>query len=84
MSTLVSVRTEESTIEQLDRIAQQMDRNRNWVINEALKNYLELHEWRLEHIRQGISDSEAGRTLTMEELNARIEKRHKAAKAKAR
>jgi predicted transcriptional regulator len=78
MSTLVSLRTEEALIEKLDEIATEIDRTRNWVINDAIKQYLETCAWRLEHIQQGIADSDAGRTITLDQLKRRIEKRHKA------
>lgn len=77
MSTLVSVRTDESTVEKLNQIAASMDRNRNWVINEAISNYLELHAWRLERIQSGIADTDSGRSVTLDEVRARISKKHK-------
>jgi predicted transcriptional regulator len=61
-----------------------LDRNRNWVINDAIKQYLESHAWRLEHIQRGISDSDAGRTITLDQLKKRIEKRHKSRTKAAR
>jgi predicted transcriptional regulator len=83
MTTVVSVRTEDSTIEKLDEIAASEDRNRNWVINEAINQYLELHEWQLEHIKKGIADTDAGHTLTLEEVRARIYAHHAAKKLEA-
>ena len=76
MSISLSFRTEEETRDQLDQIATSLDRNRNWVINEAIENYLELYKWQLEHIEQGIRDSERGRTFTTQEVRARILKAH--------
>ena len=76
MSTLISVRTDESTIKQLDRIAESLDRNRNWLINEAIRQYLDLHSWQYEQIQKGIADSNSGRTITTDQLRARIQKRH--------
>ncbi len=77
MSTVVSLRAEKSTIKRLDKIAESMDRNRNWVINDAISQYLETHEWQLDHIRKGIADSDAGRTLTLEQVRDRIRNRNK-------
>ena len=42
MSTLISIRTDEDSVAALDLIAESLDRNRNWVINEAIQNYLEM------------------------------------------
>ena len=72
MSTLVAVRPDESTIEQLDQIAESLNRNRNWVINEAIHHYLDLHSWQDEQIQKGIAESNAGRTITSDQLRARI------------
>ena len=80
MSTLISVRTEENTVQKLDQLAESMDRNRNWLINEAIRNFLELHEWRRSQVRQGIADSDAGRSVSTTELRNRIAKRHAAKK----
>lgn len=76
MSVHVTIRTDEKTVEKLDQVAEQLDRNRNWVVNEALNQYLEMHDWRLGHIRQGIADTDAGRSITTGELKDRIRKRH--------
>ena len=71
MSVLVSLRTEESTVERLDKIAASMDRNRNWVINDAIASYIELHDWQAAETQKGIADTHAGRTITTDELRAR-------------
>jgi predicted transcriptional regulator len=76
MSVNVSIRTEEETLQALDKIAESLDRNRNWIINEAIKNYLELHEWQIEQVRQGFADAQADRTLSHEQVKNRILKRH--------
>jgi predicted transcriptional regulator len=76
MSTLLTIRTDDTTVEKLDYIAQSLDRNRNWVVNEAISQYLDMHAWRLEHITQGIADTDAGRSITISELEARIDNRH--------
>jgi len=78
MSTTLTLRTDDEVAHKLTQIAESMNRNRNWIINEAINNYLELHEWRLEHVNQGMSDTDAGRTVSFDEVKARILKRHKA------
>ena len=45
----------------LDSIAATADRDRTWVVNEALQAYLETHRWQIEHIRQGLREADAGR-----------------------
>lgn len=73
LSITLTIRTDEQTRDQLDRIAAALNRNRNWVINDALENYIELHRWQLEHIEKGVVAAEAGRMLSTEEVRARLE-----------
>jgi predicted transcriptional regulator len=40
-----SIRADAKTMEALARIAAAMDRSRNWVINDALKSYVEDYVW---------------------------------------
>ena len=87
MSTIsLSFRTEESTREELDRIASALDRNRNWLINEAIAGYLELHRWQIEHIERGMAENDAGKGYTLAEVRDHFAKRaatdRKKAKAK--
>jgi predicted transcriptional regulator len=37
--------------EKLDAIAQGLDRSRNWIVNQAIDQYLELYEWQREKIQ---------------------------------
>jgi predicted transcriptional regulator len=76
MSIALSFRTEEITREQLDQVAEALQRNRNWVINAAIEHYLEMHQWQLEQIGQGVKDSDEGRSYSTAEVRARLAKRH--------
>ena len=48
---------QETSIE-LDRIAGSIGRSRNWVFNEALRQYLEIQKWQIELIKERLSQSE--------------------------
>jgi predicted transcriptional regulator len=37
--------------EKLEAIAQGLDRSRNWIVNQAIDQYLELYEWQREKIQ---------------------------------
>ena len=56
----ISVRLELGQRKALDSIAKVLDRDRSYVINEAVKNYLELHAWQIAHIEEGIRQADAG------------------------
>lgn len=81
-TTPVTFRTEGTKRKRLDAIAEVKGRNRNWVINEALDNYLELQEWHAEHIRKGRAASDAGPTYSTEEVRAIMAEHHEHRKAK--
>jgi len=68
----MSFRGEEALRDQLDEIAQALDRNRNWVIVDALKKYVEKHREEIEQIQKGIAASDAGQFLTTEQLRGEM------------
>ncbi len=57
-STRISFVTQTGKRKRLDGIAGAFGKNLSAVINEALDQYIELHEWQLAHIQKGM---EAGR-----------------------
>lgn len=52
----------------LDTIAAGMDRDRSYVLNEAISLYLEMHQWQLEEIQQGVAEADAGDFATEAEV----------------
>jgi len=56
-----SVRANTKKIKQLDRIAKQQDRSRNYMVNQAIDQLLELHAWQNERVKEGINAADQGR-----------------------
>lgn len=56
----MTVRIEPETRDALDAIAATLDRDRSYVVNEALAAYVETHRWQVEHIRKGLREANAG------------------------
>jgi len=54
----------------LDAIAAGMDRDRSYVLNEAISLYLEMHQWQIQEIQKGIEEADAGDFATDEEVQA--------------
>ncbi len=44
----------------LDAIAVGLDRDRSYVLNEAIRSYLEIYRWQVEHIKEGLRQADAG------------------------
>jgi len=56
-----SVRADSKKVKQLDRIAKQQDRSRNYLVNQAIDQLLELHAWQTERVMEGIKAADEGR-----------------------
>jgi len=52
----------------LDAIAEGMDRDRSYLLNEAIDAYLDAHAWQIEHIRKGLKQAEAGQFASEKEV----------------
>ena len=70
----ITFRIEAEKREALDAIALTMDRDRSYVLNEAISAYLEVNQWQLEHIKEGLRQADAGEFATEAEVAAAFEK----------
>src|SRR5262245_35566459 len=78
----VTVRMPPDTQKKLGKIAASMDRSRNWLINQAVEQYLELYDWQAEQIRQRLATAENGGKFishddAMRRIDAKIKARRK-------
>jgi predicted transcriptional regulator len=81
MSVNLNFRTEEATRDAIDKLAATIDRDRSWVINQAVKEYLDDNAWHIEHIMEGLRDIEEGRTVSLEEVKEHFKQRYAKTKA---
>ena len=65
-----SVRTDPKKVRKLDKLARQQDRSRNYLVNQAIDQYLELLAWQDERIKEGISAADAGNFASDAEMDA--------------
>ena len=56
----ITVRISSDTQKKLDDVAVSVDRSRNWVINEAIENYLSVYEWLEKRIRDRLNSAKNG------------------------
>jgi len=74
-----TVRTESDVIHQLDTIADTLDRSRNYLVNQAIKEYLAANTWQIDKIKQGIAATDRGELVShdelMQEMDALIEQK---------
>jgi predicted transcriptional regulator len=64
----ITVRVDPEVRGALDSLAAALDRDRSYVINEALAAYIETHRWQIEHIRQGLREAEGGNFVDAREV----------------
>jgi predicted transcriptional regulator len=66
----VSVRLQPALNERVAAIAEALDRPKSWVIEQAVKDYVALEEWRRSAIAEGLSAADAGRVVPHEDVAA--------------
>lgn len=64
----VSFRIDATKLEALDSLAEILDRDRTYLLNEAVHNYLDVQQWQMEHIQEGIRQADAGETVSHAEI----------------
>lgn len=68
----ISFRLDEDKIEALDGLAESVDRDRSYLLNEAVTNYLELQAYQVGLIKEGLKAVKDGRTLEVADVRTRI------------
>jgi predicted transcriptional regulator len=64
---------------QLDALAQVLDRSRNWVVCDAINQYLDVQAWQIAQIRHGVEEADRGELVSHEEVSTEaLAKIHKA------
>jgi predicted transcriptional regulator len=68
--TTITFRIDSDMKNALDAIAEGMDRDRSYVLNEAVSAYLDTHRWQIDHIKEGLRQADAGEFATEAEVAA--------------
>jgi predicted transcriptional regulator len=68
----VTVRIPEEKVKKLDKAAKHQRRDRSFVLNEAVDEYLSLQEYHLALIDEGIRADEAGEVIPQSEVEKMI------------
>ena len=63
-----TIRSDSKKVKQLDQLASQMDRSRNYLVNQAIDQLLEIHAWQIERTKEGITAADEGRFASETEL----------------
>jgi predicted transcriptional regulator len=66
----ISFRLDSDKVSALDELASSIDRDRTYLLNEAVDTYLEVQQWQLEQIKAGIAEAEAGKVIGQARVRA--------------
>lgn len=70
MARSVTFRLDDDKLDFLDQLARSMDRDRSYLINQAIEDYLEVRRWQIEQIRKAVADADAGKFASAAEVEA--------------
>jgi predicted transcriptional regulator len=65
----VTVRLEVDKIALLDELAKSDDRDRSYLIKQAIDGYLHMRQWQIEEIRKAIAEADAGDFASDQEVD---------------
>jgi predicted transcriptional regulator len=57
---LIRFQIDSDKVDALDALAEALDRDRTYLLNEAVAAYLDLQQWKFEHIKASIKQADAG------------------------
>lgn len=70
----ITIRTDK--VAEIDALAGAMDRSRNYIVNQAIEQYLEANRWQLERIKDGIAAARDGKVAPAGDVFAAIAAKH--------
>ena len=63
-----TIRSDSKKVKQLDKLASEMDRSRNYLVNQAIDQLLEIHAWQIKRSKEGIKATDEGRFASDTEM----------------
>lgn len=70
----ITIRT--SKVQEIDALAAATDRSRNYIVNQAIEQYLEANAWQVERIQEGIAAAREGRVVPAVDVFDAIAAKH--------
>jgi RHH-type rel operon transcriptional repressor/antitoxin RelB len=72
---LVSVRVTSDIASRLEKLAQSMDRSKSYLAAEAIEDYLDIREWQIQAIHEGIKAADQEELVPFENVKKRWERK---------
>ena len=74
---MITVRLDRSKKKALDAIATGLERDRAYVLNQAIDAYLETHRWQLVHLKEGLRQAQRKQFARDSQVRAAFARWHK-------
>lgn len=71
-SVTMSIRLSPQTRERLDKLAQATDRSKSWLAAQAVEAFLDLQEWQVAAIQEGLAQAERGEFVEQDTVLAKL------------
>lgn len=71
----ISARVDATTLKDLDRLAEELDRSRSWLVAQAVREYVKRETEFLDFVKVGEDEITAGQFHTQEEMETWLEER---------
>lgn len=69
---IITFRLNAQDARELDAVAASLDRDRSWVLSEAVRAYLELQRWQVRQVQEGVRQADAGLFVSDEEMRRTV------------
>lgn len=64
-----TVRADSKKVRALDKLAKRQDRSRNYLVNQAIDQLLEMNAWQIERTKEGVKAADEGRFVGDSEMD---------------
>jgi len=68
----ISFRMDEDKVEALEALSEALDRDRTYLLNEAVSAYLEVQRWHMEQIERRIRQADAGKLVDHDKVKKMV------------
>ncbi|MCK4944357.1 MAG: CopG family ribbon-helix-helix protein [Candidatus Aminicenantes bacterium] len=75
MKEIITIRVDPKTKEKLEEMARAMDRTKSYIAAEAIRDYIQLNEWQIQAIQEGINQADKGEMIYHDKIRKKWEKK---------
>jgi predicted transcriptional regulator len=66
----VTCRLDSDAVAFLDQLGAQVDRDRSYLIKDAVSRYIALHHWQIDEVNKGLAEADRGEFASASEVKA--------------